>query len=132
MNQALNTEAVRVLLITAFPDEHRLLASQLVGQGIAVVLTSHEPVVARELRKQAAMVLVDLASECAISSAMVRRLNSQSRRAPVVGLFSGTWPTPAASASALRVDGLARSDQSYSIARAAVAVAHGQMGASVH
>ncbi len=132
MADALSTAAVRVLLITASPDEHQTLASELSGRGIAVVLTSREPVVARELRGDAAMVLVDLGSASTISSSMVRRLNEPSRRAPVVGLVNGAWPSPASSASALRVDGLARADQPWSIARAAAAVAHTQVAASVH
>src|SRR5262245_20889673 len=101
MAPALNAAAVRVLLITASPDEHQFLASELLVQGIAVVLTSREPVVARELRGQAAMVLVDLGSASTMSSEMVRRLNEPSRRAPVVGLVNGAWPDPDDPVSAL-------------------------------
>lgn len=132
MAHPMTGEAVRVLLITDFPDVHQLLASELLGQGIAVVFTRHEPVVARELRRQAAMVLVDLSSANTMSPALVRRLNSRRRHAPVVGLFNGRWPGLGASASGLRVDGLARSDESRSIAQVATAAAHGQAAPSVH
>ncbi len=113
----------RVLLITGYPREHQRLASELHRRGIRVTLASQEAVALRELRCPADMVLVDLASAGGFSAALVRRLNAPKRQAPVVALCNGAWPPLTAPVSELRLDGLARADDSLPIALAAASAA---------
>ena len=118
-----------VLLLSRAPDQHLDVVRSFRRQGASVRVATRPGQALALLRREPALVLVDLAFGARLSPALVRTLNSEARRPLVLALHDGSLENVDDEATALSVDGFCRARELAVHARNATGAAFPAAGA---